>query len=238
MTRIESRRRAGGSGLRVLRGHRGHQNDPGSRGPWPSSRAPPRCTRSSAPIPARCLAASPLRLCGEREMNFQPLDLAAPGIAGLRPYVPGKPISELERELGITGSIKLASNENPLGRAEALAAAEAALGELARYPDGGASSCGRARRQARRRTATASPWQRLERRARHDRAGVPPPLRRDRDVGARLRRLPDQLAGGRATVRIAPAKDHGHDLDAMRERVGEHTRVVWVANPNNPTGRG
>jgi len=39
-----------------------------------------------------------------------------------------------------------------------------------------------------------------------------------------------------ATVRIAPAKDHGHDLDAMRERVGEHTRVVWVANPNNPTG--
>jgi histidinol-phosphate aminotransferase len=39
-----------------------------------------------------------------------------------------------------------------------------------------------------------------------------------------------------ATIRIAPAKDYGHDLDAMRERVGEHTRVVWIANPNNPTG--
>jgi histidinol-phosphate aminotransferase len=43
------------------------------------------------------------------------LALAAPGIAGLTPYVPGKPVSELERELGISGSIKLASNENPLG---------------------------------------------------------------------------------------------------------------------------
>ncbi|MES9967034.1 MAG: aminotransferase class I/II-fold pyridoxal phosphate-dependent enzyme, partial [Sedimenticola sp.] len=66
------------------------------------------------------------------------LDIAAPGIANLKPYVPGKPISELERELGITDSVKLASNENPLGCSEkAKAAMQAELPEAARYPDGG-----------------------------------------------------------------------------------------------------
>ena len=58
-------------------------------------------------------------------------------IAGLVPYKPGKPIEELERELGITGSLKLASNENPLGPSpRALEALRRALGELHRYPDG------------------------------------------------------------------------------------------------------
>jgi histidinol-phosphate aminotransferase len=166
------------------------------------------------------------------------LDIAAPGIAGLRPYVPGKPISELERELGITGSIKLASNENPLGPSpKALAAAQAALGELARYPDGGGFEL---------RDALA---------AKHgvDRScitlgnGSNDVL----DMIARVFLHPcvetvmseyafavypisSQAVG--ATICIAPAKDYGHDLDAMRARVGEHTRVVWVANPNNPTG--
>jgi len=166
------------------------------------------------------------------------LDIAAPGIASLRPYVPGKPISELERELGISGSIKLASNENPLGPSpKALAAAQAALGELARYPDGGGFEL---------RDALA---------AKHgvDRScitlgnGSNDVL----DMIARVFLHPcvetvmseyafavypisSQAVG--ATIRIAPAKDYGHDLDAMRARVGEHTRVVWVANPNNPTG--
>ncbi|RMG36808.1 MAG: histidinol-phosphate transaminase, partial [Gammaproteobacteria bacterium] len=67
------------------------------------------------------------------------IDRAAPGIAHLQPYVPGKPVSELERELGITDSIKLASNENPLGPSPAVKRAiEAEMGALARYPDGGA----------------------------------------------------------------------------------------------------
>ena len=62
----------------------------------------------------------------------------APGISELKPYVPGKPLSELERELGISESIKLASNENPLGASPRVAEAiEAALPDLARYPDGG-----------------------------------------------------------------------------------------------------
>ena len=66
------------------------------------------------------------------------LKLTAPGLPGLQPYIPGKPLSELERELGITNSIKLASNENPLGPGIlAREAAAVALAELGRYPDGG-----------------------------------------------------------------------------------------------------
>src|SRR5258706_9486704 len=63
--------------------------------------------------------------------------LAAPAVLGLNPYVPGKPLSELEREYGIADSIKLASNENPLGPSpKAVAAAAAALAAVRLYPDG------------------------------------------------------------------------------------------------------
>ena len=64
--------------------------------------------------------------------------IVKPEIAVLEPYEPGKPIEELERELGIEGAIKLASNENPLGPSpRALEAARAALQGMHRYPDGG-----------------------------------------------------------------------------------------------------
>jgi histidinol-phosphate aminotransferase len=77
--------------------------------------------------------------------EFDPLTFCAPGIPGLRPYEPGKPISELERELGITGIIKLASNENPLGTSPmALAAMRQVLEETALYPDGNAFGLKRA----------------------------------------------------------------------------------------------
>ena len=68
-------------------------------------------------------------------MNFS--ELAPPHIRAIAPYQPGKPTSELERELGITGIVKLASNENPLGAsAKAVAAARAALDTIGIYPDG------------------------------------------------------------------------------------------------------
>ena len=70
-----------------------------------------------------------------KQCSFE--DLAAPGVRGLQPYIPGKPNAELEREYGISGSIKLASNENPLGPPpSALAAIGSELNELALYPDG------------------------------------------------------------------------------------------------------
>ena len=65
--------------------------------------------------------------------------LASPGIAGLQPYQPGKPEEELERELGLTNIVKLASNENPMGPSPSVVAGlSGALPGLARYPDGSA----------------------------------------------------------------------------------------------------
>jgi histidinol-phosphate aminotransferase len=68
---------------------------------------------------------------------MDPEKLVFPTVAALTPYEPGKPIEELQRELGIGEPVKLASNENPLGPSPmALAAVRAAAGELNRYPDG------------------------------------------------------------------------------------------------------
>ncbi|KAA6184562.1 histidinol-phosphate transaminase [Thiohalocapsa marina] len=163
---------------------------------------------------------------------------AAPHIAGLSPYVPGKPVSELERELGITRSIKLASNENPLGcGAAAREAYQACIGDLGRYPDGGAYAL---------RRAIA---------AHHDldpaRVTVGNGSNDVLDLVARAFLHPGQesvfsehafavypiatQAVG-ATARVAPAREHGHDLNALAALINERTRVVWVANPNNPTG--
>ncbi|HEB94952.1 MAG TPA: histidinol-phosphate transaminase [Sedimenticola thiotaurini] len=166
------------------------------------------------------------------------LPLAAPGIANLKPYIPGKPVSELERELGIADSVKLASNENPLGCSErAQEAVRAGLAEVARYPDGGGFAL---------RNALAG---------KHN---VDPACitlgNGSNDVLDMIARV--FLAPGReslfsqhafavypissqavgATLRIAPARDYGHDLEAMMNLVGETTGVVWIANPNNPTG--
>jgi histidinol-phosphate aminotransferase len=171
-------------------------------------------------------------------MNFRPLDIAAPGIAGLRPYVPGKPISELERELGVTGSIKMASNENPLGPSpKAIEAAQVALRELARYPDGGGfelrEALGR-KHGVDRNCITLGNGSNdvLDMIAR---VFLHPCVETVMSEHAfAVYPISSQAVG--ATIRIAPARDYGHDLDAMRERVGEHTRVVWIANPNNPTG--
>jgi histidinol-phosphate aminotransferase len=166
------------------------------------------------------------------------LEFAAPGIAALQPYVPGKPVSELERELGIRDSVKLASNENPLGPSPRVREAIlAAIPDLARYPDGSGFAL-------RRRLA--------------QRHGVPPEAitlgNGSNDVLDMVARtflapgveavfsehafavyaISTQAVG--ASARVAPARDHGHDLDAMAPLVGERTRVVFVANPNNPTG--
>ena len=71
-------------------------------------------------------------------------DLAAPGVQKLKPYLPGKPVEELERELGISDSIKLASNENPLGASErALQAIRDCAGGVNYYPDGSAFKLGK-----------------------------------------------------------------------------------------------
>ena len=171
-------------------------------------------------------------------MSNRFIDQAAPGLAALRPYVPGKPLSELERELGITGSIKLASNENPLGPSPRVRAAiEAQIDELTRYPDGAAYAL-RAALAAHHRVdaacvtvgngsndvldmvARAFLWAGRESLFSQYAFAVYP--------------ISSMAAG--ATLKIAPARDYGHDLDAMRALLGDATGVIWIANPNNPTG--
>jgi histidinol-phosphate aminotransferase len=170
--------------------------------------------------------------------------LAVPGVRGLQPYVPGKPVEELERELGLSGSLKLASNENPLGPPPgAVAAARAAAAELGWYPDGSAWAL----KQAIARRLAVDPAQVTVGNGSNDvlvllaEAFLAPGLEAVYSEYAFL--LYGLIIGASgATARVAPALpagqpgELGHDLAAMRERVGPSTRIVFIANPNNPTG--
>ncbi len=162
-----------------------------------------------------------------------------PWIAALQPYVPGKPIEELEREFGLTDVVKLASNENPLGPSpKALAAVRAALGGVHRYPDG---ACFRLRDKLSRRLDVA-PGQLvfgcgadeiLELVAK---AFLGPG---DECVFAwpSFAMYPIVTRGMGATPVAVPLDAQlVHDLDAIAQAIGAHTRVVIVCNPNNPTG--
>jgi histidinol-phosphate aminotransferase len=159
-------------------------------------------------------------------------------IRTLTPYPPGMPIEELERELGIRDSIKLASNENPLGPSpKALAALAAALPNLHRYPDGSAFYL--KRRLAER--LGVSPDEVIVGNGSNEiielvvRTFLRP---RDEAVMADqafvIYRMVTQAAAG--TPRIVPLRDFTHDLDAIGEAVTPRTRIVFLANPNNPTG--
>ncbi len=159
-------------------------------------------------------------------------------IAGLVPYNPGKPIEEVERELGLAGSIKLASNENPLGPSPmALAAAREALADVHRYPDDG----GYYLRQRLARALDAPPEGLVigagssELIALAARAYLGPG---DEAVMATpafvVYKMAVVAAGGRAVE--VPCADMAHDLDAMARAVTPRTRLVFVCNPNNPTG--
>jgi histidinol-phosphate aminotransferase len=180
----------------------------------------------------------------QRVMSSRILELTAPAVRGLQPYVPGKPISELERECGVSESIKLASNENPLGPGPlALEAIQRCLTDIGRYPDGGG-------------------FELKARLARHH--GLPAECitlgSGSNDLLVLLAEafltqqteavysqycfaiypLVVQATGATARVAAArPADDAmplGHDLDALARLVTPRTRLVFVANPNNPTG--
>ena len=163
---------------------------------------------------------------------------APPYIRAISPYIPGKPITELAREMGIPVEkiVKLASNENPLGMSpKAKAALEKVAGTLERYPDD---------------------FDLKKALADHTGLGV------DRivlgngsndvlDLIARVFLSPGRSAvfsqhafavyplatlSTGAELIVVPAREFGHDLDAMRAAIRPDTRIVWIANPNNPTG--
>jgi len=167
-------------------------------------------------------------------------DLAPGYVRAIAPYQPGKPISELARELGLEEAsiIKLASNENPLGVSPlARRAIEAAVAGLGRYPDGNGFDLKQA---LSRRHGVAQECivlgngsnDVLEMAAR---AFLTPGLEAIYSQHAfAVYPLAVQAVG--ATGVEVPAKDYGHDLAAMRRAVTACTRLVFVANPNNPTG--
>jgi histidinol-phosphate aminotransferase len=162
-----------------------------------------------------------------------------PWIQKLDPYVPGKPIEELERELGIPNAVKLASNENPLGPSpRAVEAIWNAAEKMNRYPDGG---CFRLRHALATRVGVAPEQlvfgsgcsEILELLAK---CFLGPS---DEVVFAwpSFAMYPIVVQGmGATAVRVPLGEDFAHDLVRMREAITTRTRLVIVCNPNNPTG--
>ena len=160
------------------------------------------------------------------------------GIASLKPYQPGKPIDELARELGLDDIVKLASNENPLRPGEAVRQAiHNELASMSRYPDGN----GFVLKQALVKHLGVRADQITLGNGSNDvldliaRVTVEPGS--EAIVSAHsfvVYRLAVTCAGG--TLVETPAQSYGADLAAMAAAVTERTRVIFIANPNNPTG--
>ncbi len=166
--------------------------------------------------------------------------LAPDYIRAIMAYQPGKPISELAREMGIAEEsiVKLASNENPLGMSvRARDAAITAIGEISRYPDGGAFAL----KKALCARFGVKPEQLVIGNGSNDilelasQAFLAPGLSAvySRHAFA-VYPLATNARGARG-IEVA-AKNFGHDLDAMAAAIEPQTRVVFIANPNNPTG--
>lgn len=164
--------------------------------------------------------------------------LALAGVRTIEPYLPGKPLAELEREYGIRDAIKLASNENPLGPSPAArAAAAAALADIGRYPDGGGFELKRSLAErlgvsADQITLGNGSNDVLELAARAF-VGTNNEIVYAAHAFA-VYALVTRAVGAHAVV--VPARDWGHDLPAMRAAITPRTRLVYLANPNNPTG--
>ena len=168
-------------------------------------------------------------------MTFVP---AHEGIEKLKPYQPGKPISELERELGITDIVKLASNENPLGCSDKVKEAVAAeLTEIGRYPDGGGfilkdqvhAQFGVAHNCI---TLGNGSNDLLEIFARAFVSSSDSVVYSQHAFA--VYGLVTQAINAEAIE--VPAKGFSHDLDAMAKAVKANTKLIFIANPNNPTG--
>lgn len=171
-------------------------------------------------------------------MSCDFIALANKGVQELHPYQPGKPISELERELGIKNIVKLASNENPIGiSAKAKAAMEKEFADLARYPDANgyylkAKLAERTGVSINQITLGNGSNDVLELIAR---VFVAP----DHEVifsqhAFVVYPIVTQAIGAKKVV--IPAKDWGHDLEATAAAITPNTRMIFIANPNNPTG--
>ena len=159
-------------------------------------------------------------------------------VRAISPYQPGKPITELAREMGIPVEkiVKLASNENPLGMSPmAKRAVEAAINGIERYPDqfdlikAVAERCGVAQNQVVLGNGSNDVLDLIAR-------VFLAPGRSAVFAQHAFAVYPLATLSTGAELISTPAKNYGHDLNAMRAAIRPDTRIVWIANPNNPTG--
>lgn len=159
-------------------------------------------------------------------------------IKSIKPYVPGKPLEELERELGIRDSIKLASNENPVGPSPlALKALRKGISGLNRYPDGSCYYLNNALSE--------------KLKIRPDNLLFGNGSNEIIEIAVRTFLSPGdeaimgrpsfvvyptitQAAKGKSV--IVPLKEQRHDLEQMASKINGKTKIIFIANPNNPTG--
>ncbi len=166
-------------------------------------------------------------------------DRVKPYIRSLAPYVPGKPIEELERELGIRGSIKLASNENPLGPSpRAVEAMRKAAAEIHRYPDGASFAL---RTALSKKLGVGGDQLVFGAGADEILELIAKTLIGEGDevvyAWPSFAMYPIVVQGmGAKGVAVPLTRDLVHDLDGMLAAITKQTRVVMVCNPNNPTG--
>lgn len=168
------------------------------------------------------------------------LHLANHHIRDLELYQPGKPIEEVQRELNLSHVIKLASNENPLGPSpKAVAAAQNALSDIHRYPDSRAYSL---------KHKLAQHWNDT---SDHITLGNGSDQILEMIIRTFVKASPQSevicseyaFANFAITTKtygakpvIVPARNWGHDLNAMAQAITENTQAIFIANPNNPTG--
>jgi histidinol-phosphate aminotransferase len=170
--------------------------------------------------------------------------LAVAAVRGLSPYVAGKPISELEREMGVHDIIKLASNENPYGPSPGVSEAmQRAIEEVWLYPDSGCYALKQALAQHLKvdpecitvgngsndlLTFLAEAFLSPDTHAVHSQYGFSIYPLVIRETGARAIEVPALSSDASMPL--------GHDLEAMLQAITPQTRLVFIANPNNPTG--
>lgn len=160
------------------------------------------------------------------------------GILKLRPYVPGKPIEEVEREYGIKNIVKLASNENPIGPSpKAIEAMKAAAEKVALYPDG---NCFALRNAVAKHLGIGSECLTFG-------CGSDEVIH---VIGLALLEDGDEVLTADPTFSQyeaasllnececckVPLEEYTYDIDAIIEQINERTKLIFIANPNNPTG--
>jgi histidinol-phosphate aminotransferase len=163
--------------------------------------------------------------------------LVPPYIESLEPYKAGKPISELQRETGLTRIIKLASNENPLGASPyALEAIRSSMSDLQLYPNGGLDLREVLAERFRLKTANVIAGSGSE--------GIMSNIIRafllddDEVLTSEGTFVGFYVLARSRGVRLVtvPLRDYRFDLEAIAGRINAHTKIIYLANPNNPTG--